>query len=212
MARTIPAARRLVEAFPNRVEGYDLLSSGYRLMGQQDQALPLYHKAMRLDPRGSNMFNRYGYQGFSLMMSGRYKEAIAAFESSFPANPEAPKGVLSTRHRVLAGRLCARRAARQGATGDCRVRPTVVVQYGSHERAVRVAEPCLRRADQDADERALRLAGQRDHANEYADFGVPPDDALHSKIADYTPTKAPGTDARPTRRSCRACSSRGIHS
>ncbi|SEE53545.1 Adenylate cyclase, class 3 [Rhizobiales bacterium GAS191] len=188
----IPAARRLVEAFPNRVEGYDLLSSGYRLMGQQDQALPLYRKAIRLDPRGPNMFNRYGYQGFSLTMSGRYKEAITSFERSFAANPDAPKVLLSTRHRVLAcayaldGQLD--KAQREIAESDRLWSFNTVrmnAPYGSQSPAF--AEQIK------LEMKGLRLAGQRDHADEYADFGVPPDDVLHAEIAGYTPTKAPGT-------------------
>ncbi len=39
---------------------------------------------------------------------------------------------------------------------------------------------------------ALRLAGERDHADEDADFGVPPDRTLHSRLVGYTPTSAPG--------------------
>jgi len=39
---------------------------------------------------------------------------------------------------------------------------------------------------------ALRLAGERDHADEDADFGVPADDALHSEAAGRTPTSVPG--------------------
>ena len=143
----IPAARRLVEAFPNRVAGYDLLSSGYRLMGQQDQALPLYQKAIRLDPRGPYMFNRYGYQAFSLLASGRYSDAIAAFERSIPTNPEAPKGVLSARHRnlgaayALDGQLD--KARREIAESE-RQWP---FGYCSYERAVRIGEPRLCRAN-----------------------------------------------------------------
>src|SRR5262249_22003750 len=38
----------------------------------------------------------------------------------------------------------------------------------------------------------LRLAGERDHAEEGADFGVPADDRLHSEAAGPTPTTAPG--------------------
>jgi hypothetical protein len=38
----------------------------------------------------------------------------------------------------------------------------------------------------------LRLAGERDHADEDADFGVPADDALHIEAAGRTPTSAPG--------------------
>jgi adenylate cyclase len=39
---------------------------------------------------------------------------------------------------------------------------------------------------------ALRLAGERDHADENADFSVPTDDALHSAAAGWTPTSVPG--------------------
>jgi adenylate cyclase len=38
----------------------------------------------------------------------------------------------------------------------------------------------------------LRLAGERDHADEDADFGVPADQSLHSEPAGPTPTTAPG--------------------
>ena len=38
----------------------------------------------------------------------------------------------------------------------------------------------------------LRLAGERDHADEDADFGVPADGALHSEAAGRTPRSAPG--------------------
>ena len=39
---------------------------------------------------------------------------------------------------------------------------------------------------------ALRLAGERDHADENADFDVPCDDKLHEILAGPTPTTAPG--------------------
>ncbi|SEF15078.1 TolB amino-terminal domain-containing protein [Rhizobiales bacterium GAS191] len=188
----IPAARRLVEAFPNRVAGYDLLSSGYRLMGQQDQALPLYQKAIRLDPRGPNLFNRYGYQGFSLMLSGRYKEAITSFERSLAANPDAPKEILNTRHRNLGAAYALNGQldkARLEIAESERLWPFNTVRmnapFGSESPAFA--------AQIERFEGGLRLAGQRDHADEYADFGVPPDDALHAIIAGHTPTKAPGT-------------------
>jgi TolB-like protein len=38
----------------------------------------------------------------------------------------------------------------------------------------------------------LRLAGLRDHADEYADFGVVPDSELHSDLIALTPTTVPG--------------------
>jgi adenylate cyclase len=39
---------------------------------------------------------------------------------------------------------------------------------------------------------SFSLAGERDHADEDADFGVPADGALHSEFAGHTPMKAPG--------------------
>ena len=41
-------------------------------------------------------------------------------------------------------------------------------------------------------QRGLRLAGVRDHADENADFGVEPDNALHPTLAGYTPLTLPG--------------------
>jgi hypothetical protein len=38
----------------------------------------------------------------------------------------------------------------------------------------------------------LRLAGEHDHADEDADFGVPTDGVLHGDIAGFTPKGAPG--------------------
>jgi hypothetical protein len=38
----------------------------------------------------------------------------------------------------------------------------------------------------------LRLAGERDHADEDADFGVPVDGALETRVAGHTPTGVPG--------------------
>ena len=39
---------------------------------------------------------------------------------------------------------------------------------------------------------ALRLAGERDHADEHADSSATPDNALHSETVGHTPTDAPG--------------------
>ena len=39
---------------------------------------------------------------------------------------------------------------------------------------------------------ALRLAGERDHADEDADFGLPPDGALHNEVAGRTPVSVLG--------------------
>jgi len=39
---------------------------------------------------------------------------------------------------------------------------------------------------------ALRLAGERDHADEDADFGARPDNALHDEAVGHTPIDAPG--------------------
>ena len=45
----------------------------------------------------------------------------------------------------------------------------------------------------------LRLAGERDHADEDADFGIPMDGALHGEIAGFTPKDAPGVKTIRTR-------------
>jgi TolB-like protein len=187
----MPVSQRIVELFPNNVEGYDLLAAALRFSGRADESIAALAKAIRLNPRDPNTFHRYAYTGFALLMSGRYDESAAWFEKSFAANPDAPVPILGTRYRNMAAALALGghpEAARRAVAEADRLWPFVTVRMlspHSSENPVFVAQ--IARMTE-----GLRLAGVRDHADEDADFGVPSDDMLHDDLAGRTPLNAPG--------------------
>jgi TolB-like protein/tetratricopeptide (TPR) repeat protein len=184
-------SQRLVALYPNNPEGYHHLARAMQFEGRFSEAVTLFDKAIRLDPLEPRVFQRYGFMAFSMMMAGRYDESAVWFERALAANPDAPPPLLARRYRnmsaslALAGRLDdARRAAREAdrlwpydtarSTYPLDIRSPALV---THELVF---------------QRGLRLAGVRDHADENADFGVRPDNALHATLAGYTPLTVPG--------------------
>jgi adenylate cyclase len=187
----MPISQRIVELFPNNVEGYDLLASAFRFSGRADDSIAALAKAIKLNPRDPNVFHRYAYTGFALLMSGRYDESATWFEKSFAANPDAPVSILGTRYRNMAAALALGGhldAARRAVAEADRLWPFVTVRMlspHSSDNPAFVAQ--IARMTE-----GLRLAGVRDHAEEDADFGVPSDAALHDNLAGQTPLTAPG--------------------
>lgn len=119
-------------------------------------------------------------------------EAIGWFHRSLAANPN-----VGAQYR---GRTRAAIAAAQALSGHPEeahlsaveasgLWPTITVR--SYYRISNVANPVF--VEQISRVRdGLRLAGIRDHADEDADLGVPPDDVLHSNYEAPTPTTVPG--------------------
>ncbi len=184
-------SRRLVELHPNNPEGWHHLARAMQFEGRFDDAVALFEKAIRLDPFEPRIFQRYGFMGFSLMQAGRYDDSTAWFARSLEANPDAPPQLIARRLRnmsaslALAGRL---EEARQAAAEAQRLWPFDTVR--SHF-PLDLRSPALV-AHELVFQRGLSLAGVRDHAEEDADFGVPPDNVLHVDLAGHTPTSLPG--------------------
>jgi len=55
--------------------------------GRSEEAIPLFQKALRLNPVGS--FDNYNHLGLALMMTGRYEEAVPAFKKTLQVAPNA---------------------------------------------------------------------------------------------------------------------------
>jgi adenylate cyclase len=55
--------------------------------GRSEEAIPLFQKALRLNPVGS--FDNYNHLGLALMFTGRYEEAVPAFKKAFQIAPNA---------------------------------------------------------------------------------------------------------------------------
>ena len=130
--------------------------------------------------------------GYALEFLARYDEAISWFHRSLAANPNASAQYRgSTRAAIAAAQALSGHTeeARLSAVEASGLWPTITVR--SYFRIFNVTNPVL--VEQVSRMRdGLRLAGIRDHADEDADLGVPPDDVLHTNYEAPTPTTVPG--------------------
>ena len=60
------------------------LGNGYSFLGQQDEAIQYYRKALELNPRGGGIYTNLGT---ALVRKGQYEEAISAYEQSIKLRP-----------------------------------------------------------------------------------------------------------------------------
>lgn len=132
---------------------------------------------------------RYWRMGFDLLLLGRYQDAIVYLERSAAMNP-AQAGAKQQIYRALAAayaRTSQIDKAKQSLAEADRLWPYDTVRsHWPDELSSTILANQIR-----AYQTGLRLAGERDHADEDADFGVPADGALHSEFYGRTPTEAP---------------------
>jgi adenylate cyclase len=184
------AAEDLIRRFPNSPAGYFNLAQCKIFAGNAEEAIPLSEQANRLNPRAAYLFNRYRDMGFASLMLGRDRDAITFLERSLAINPD------NNGYHQLIYRFLAAAYARAGQMAEAkhalaeadRLWPydTVRTHWPDDPSSSVYAEQIRRFQD------ALRLAGERDHADEDADFGMVADSALHSEFVGLTPTSAPG--------------------
>ncbi len=187
----ISVARELVRRYPNSEVGYFELAQALIAVGQPEEAIPLEEKAIQLNPLGPWLFARYRDIACASMLLGKDQDAITFSERSLALNPS-NRGFRATTYR--------RMAAAYARIGQMPAATRALAEADGLEpyETLRTYRPCAPlntiateeiRRDQDA----LRLAGERDHADEDADFGVAADATLHDQFAGLTPTTAPGT-------------------
>jgi adenylate cyclase len=189
----IEAARRTIEAYPNNVSAHQFLAYCTMVTGHADQAVSLYDETIRLDPRSPNLFHLYAYKGLSLFLIGRDEEAAVWLQKAVDGANLAPASPL---YRAMRYSSLAATHARLGHSDEAhraiaeaqRIWPYLTVRSRSPED---LSSPVFV-AQFERYQAALRLAGQRDHAEEDADFGVASDDRLHEDLAGLTPTTVPG--------------------
>jgi adenylate cyclase len=183
-------AEDLIRRFPNNPFGYSALSTSKVFAGHAEEAIPLLEKSIQLNPRSSYLFYRYRQLGFASLLLGRDQDAITFLERSLAINPDDDGGRQWT-YRFLAaayaqaGELAA--AKRAVAEADRLWPYDTVRSHWPDDLSSPVYAEQVRRL-----QAGLRLAGERDHADEQADFGVPSDAAVHNDFAGLTPTTAPG--------------------
>jgi tetratricopeptide (TPR) repeat protein len=150
-------------------------------------------KVIRLNPHDTFLFRRFEAIGAAHMWLGRYEQAIEWLERSLAANPDVRDPFNGGAKRKLAaayahiGKDAEARRALAAADKDWPfdtvrghfpddINPTFAAQVREYQAG-------------------LRLAGERDHADEDADFGIAADAALHAAPVGYTPVTTP---AAPT--------------
>ena len=188
---SISAYQRLLRDYPNVDPAYNQI--GYCLIytGRAAQAIPMIETAIRLNPRSGFNWSRYENMGSALLLLGRDKESIVWNQRALAANPNNDadtRAQLNVRLAAAHARLGQLDEAHRAIAEANRIWPYDTVR--SHfppDPSSRVYVEQIERF-----QAGLRLAGERDHAEEDADFGVAPDNKLHADLAGLTPTTAPG--------------------
>jgi TolB-like protein/class 3 adenylate cyclase len=185
------AADRLIENYPNNFIGYNELGVLKRNQGHYDEAASLFKKAIQLSPRSPDIKNAYWNMAFCNVMAGHDREGIEWADRAFAA----PGFLPSYRINVLLA-LQAAAAYRTGNVDTAR-RLTKELNdqfpfstWRTHSPADPESE--TNRQQTQSLRRALQAAGNRDHLDPEADFGVAPDNVLHENLVGKTPTIAPG--------------------
>jgi adenylate cyclase len=190
----IEAAGQAIQADPNRIRlmlgVYNELGVCETRAGHPEEDIALQETANRLNPRSPWKFSRYRHIGLASLLLGRNQDAITFLQRSIAANPDVQSGTPWIYRDLAAAyaRTGQMDEARHWLSEADRLWPFDTVRSHMPEAS---SSPVY--AEQiKAYQAALRLAGERDHADEDADFGMPVDDILHGETAGPTPTDAPG--------------------
>ena len=186
----IEAAQQAIQMDPNQGTGlYNELGKCKTWTGHAEEEIALQQTANRQNPLSSYKFRRYNRMGFASLMLGKDQDAITFYQRSLAMDRE--DGDNQRVYRELAAayaRTGQMEEAKRALAEADRLWPYDTVRGRAPEILTSPAYVEQFRRYQDA----LRLAGERDHADEDADFSVPADDALHSEAAGLTPTSVPG--------------------
>ena len=194
LPEAIAIYQRVIELYPNVPDPYRILGFLKLAVGQPDEAIPLLQRSIRVDPLSS--YNRHSYQriGIALLLLGRDEASIEWYQRALATGGMAPPtwraqchlfmasafaliGRLDDAHRALA------EANRLWPFATVRSLPPTMTPRGLPDPAYLTQ---MRHVQE-----GLRLAGLRDHADEDADFGVAPDNVLHTDRVGHTPTTVP---------------------
>jgi adenylate cyclase len=188
---SISAFQRVLSSNPNSHWAYNEIGACLTALGRAEEAIPMIERADRLDPRGAYAWSRYQHLGWAMLMLGRDEEAINWTQRALAANPN-----LRPDWRVQYILHITAAQARLGQLGEAHRLVAEANQIWPYDtaRSHFPDDPSYRKYAVQIErfQTALRLAGERDHADENADFGVASDDKLHENFAGLTPTTAPG--------------------
>jgi tetratricopeptide (TPR) repeat protein len=190
----IEAAQRAIQLDPNRIRWmtgvYNELGQCKTWTGHAEEEIALQAKVNQLNPRSPWMYRRYDRMGFASLMLGRDHDTIAYLQRSLAMDADDDVARQATWRWLAAAyaRTGQMEEAKHSLASADRIWPydTVRGHWPDDSKSAIYVEQIK------GYQAALRLAGERDHADEDADFGVPEDRALHSEVAGPTSTSAPG--------------------
>jgi hypothetical protein len=190
----IPLAEQAIARNPARVRRMTGIYNGLAICktwtGHAEDDIALQQTADRLNPLSPWKFTRYRHMAWASFLLGRDQDAIRYMQQGFAIKPDVDNGT-QFYLRVLAAAYARTgdldQARRYLAQAD-RISPydTVRGHFPDDPSSPVYVEQIRQFQD------ALRLAGERDHADEDADFGVPPDNLLHGEAVGKTPMVAQG--------------------
>ena len=192
----IATFHRVIERDPNHCDAFRRLGISKIAKGKADEAIPFLQRSIRLDPFSPGHKITCHFTGQALLLLGRDGELIEWHQRALAAdvaNPSMWRGgcnVFMAAAYALIGR---REEARHAAAEAIRLWPFWTVRnFPPCARSpVGLPDPAVLAQMRHLQE-GLRLAGVRDHAEEDADFGVAPDELLHTDLVGRTPTTVPG--------------------
>jgi hypothetical protein len=186
-----------VDLYPNNPTGHFRLGVVAREQGKYDDAARDFATTIRLNPRSPQLRNLYWNMAYCKVWGGRDQEGLEWADHAMDAAGALPAWRLRY--------LLELRAVAYVRTGDIETAKRVATDlndryplatWRDHAPDDPGSQQARERAQSFVD--ALRAAGVRDHVDPDADFGVVPDDVLHTEIGTGTPTTAPGVTTLST--------------
>ena len=185
------AANRLIEYYPNNPTGYTELGVLRRNTGRYPECADLWMKAIQLIPRAAFIKNMYWNVAYCNVCAGHDKEGLEWADRALAATGSLPS------YRVRSMLEFRSVAAYRSGDVDTGRRLATELNEQFPFNTWRMHFPDDPESDVNREQirsvqRALKAAGNRDHLDPEADFGVSPDNVLHEYMIGKTPTAAPG--------------------
>jgi tetratricopeptide (TPR) repeat protein len=147
--KAIEVGERAIGLIPNGADAHAWLAMSLNYTGRPEEALPLFEKAMRLNPFPPSFY--YLNCGHTYRVTGRFQEAIAMYKKSIQLTPNSAPA-----HWSLAatyGLMGKEEEAKAVAADLLRINPKFSVEY------VAKTSPYKRQEDRDQMIQGLRIAG-----------------------------------------------------
>jgi class 3 adenylate cyclase/TolB-like protein len=184
-------AQKLIDLYPSNPAGYFRLGVIARGEGRYDEAAGYFVKTILLNPRSPGIKNLYWNVAFCNVFAGHDPEGLGWANRAVGAQGDLP----SFRIR----QLLFVRAVGYYRTGEVDTAKRLAKELNDRfpfdtwrEHFPDDPDSETVREQTQSVRDALKAAGNRDHLDPNADFGVPPDDVLHLYSEGKTPTTAPG--------------------